>query len=71
MSSKKTAKTVVKSEVVTVTSKKRKRGKDSDGDNSDAEDEEVHIRLANAMTDRGEVGGGDRDASEETQAWQR
>jgi hypothetical protein len=45
MSSKKTAKIVVKSEVTTVTSKKRKRGKD---DGSDAEDDAI-IRSTSAV----------------------
>jgi hypothetical protein len=49
MSSKKTAKIVVKSEVTTVTPKKRKRGKESDGDGSDAEDNDVQIPLASAV----------------------
>jgi hypothetical protein len=48
MSSKKTSKIVVKSEVTTATSKKRKRSKESDGDSSDAEDDDANIRLASA-----------------------
>jgi hypothetical protein len=39
MSSKKTSKTVVKSEATTVTTKKRKRGKESDSDDRDSEDD--------------------------------
>jgi hypothetical protein len=49
MSSKKTLKIVVKSEVTTATSKKRTRGKDSVDDKSDAEDDNAHIRLASAV----------------------
>jgi hypothetical protein len=49
MSSKKTSKIVVKSEVTTTISKKRKRGKDSDGDGSDADDDDAHVRLACAV----------------------
>jgi hypothetical protein len=49
MSSKKTAKMEVKSEVTTVTSKKRKRGKESDSDDSDSEDDNAQIRFASAV----------------------
>jgi hypothetical protein len=49
MSSKKTSKIVVKSEVTTVTSKKRKRGKEIDGDDADAGDNVPSLLLASAV----------------------
>jgi hypothetical protein len=48
MSSGKTSKVVVKSEVTTEKSKKRKRSKENDGDSSDAE-EDAQIRLASEV----------------------
>jgi hypothetical protein len=50
MSSKKTAKIVVKSEMTTaVISKKHKRGKESDGVGSDADEDDAQIRLASEV----------------------
>jgi hypothetical protein len=49
MSSKKTSKIVVKSEMLTMNSKKCKRGNDSDDDNNNAEDDNAHTRLAGVV----------------------
>jgi hypothetical protein len=49
MSSKKTPKIVVKSEVTTATSKKRKRGKESDDNGSGDKGDETHVRPASTV----------------------
>jgi hypothetical protein len=49
MSSKKTAKIVVKSEVTTVKMETRKRSNESDDADSDAENDDARIRSASAV----------------------